>query len=1033
MRCPRCGFDGELIDDACAYCGYRRVSVNENGPGTLPPGMRALSDTLRGGVSGPLSSPPRSLRDIAGQPRSPSMPLRDVSGRLKPPSMHDSSGSLHPPLMHNSSGPLRPPSMPLRDMSGPLTPPPPSVHNSSGPLYPPSLPLRDISGTLRVPSMPLREISGPLRVPSMPLRPLLLSTAKGGDTLNQGRYRLIDQIVLPDNQQEQGAAWLAVDTFAGQMRVVVREVALPLNDPRQRQQVVLQAVQRFSTGAQHSGFPRVLDTFSEFDSSFVVVQYVEGESLASLLRRQGGALPERTVAEYGGQLCEMLAALAQQPKPLVHGAISPETVIVSPDRSRIYLIHFPLFPPKETLDAGALKGYYKAPELAREPASPDSDLYAVATTMYHAVTGSHPRERIAFYYPPARNLNPLVSERMETILARELHLSTHQRYARAADMQVDLLRLLAAKTPESEKKSSVIGSDSQEEGMIAQRRRKRGRSRTQLSIFVCLSLLILGGLLFASFSSFFRPGAHPTPQGSDTSATATASTLQSALNNEWQAEVPLYQSKGIGISDGRYVFDTYNGRSAAEIGEKQDAAQALLANNLSLALHDYGLAVASDKTDAEARIYYEDLQIEVQGAPFVTFVLGLPLDGDATDLALSRADMQAAFAVQYQTNNQNFAVLPGGYKLRLLIANSGLDTFSGSNSDDGNVATLAQFINRRVELGNPGHILAVIGWPRSQESENAITMLAAAHIPLLSPAAAAPALNGISSYFFHLSPTPAVQGQAQAQFAYQTLKARRVLVMSDPGDPYSQAQATAFAQHFQQLGGTIVDNLSGEASSPFTEGQTTVEQFKAQVVQSVLVRQVDLMYLPGLDVDAVRLAHALGEESRAYPWSTYLAHLPILGGDGFDSGLILGQGSGADAQLAQKYPQDMRHLFFTAFANMGEGGSQLQSMLTNWNQLYATSTNGSAVPGPTSDAIMVNDAFGVLIDALGQVSGLPTSESVRAALAGIGTGSVKPYQGASGQISFDNKGNPIDKTLVLLEVATNSTTGQNEIKFMATS
>jgi|GEM_PF-852262 len=1028
MRCPRCGFDGELIDDACAFCGYRRVSVNENGPGTLPPGARVLSDTLRGGVAEPLSSPPRSLRDIAGQSRAPSLPLRDVSGRLKPPSMHDSSGPLHPPSMHNSSGPLRPPSM--HDSSGPLYPP--SMHNSSGPLYPPSIPLRDISGTLRPPSMPLREISGPLRVPSMPSRPLLLSTAKGGDTLNQGRYRLIDQIVLPDNQQEQGAAWLAVDTFAGQMRVVVREVALPLADPRQRQQVVLQAVQRYSAGAQHGGFPRVLDTFSEFDSSFVVVQYIEGESLASLLRRQGGALPEHTVAEYGGQLCEMLAALAQQPKPLVHGAISPEAVIVSPDRSRIYLIHFPLFPPKETLDAGALKGYYKAPELAREPASPASDLYAVATTMYHTATGSHPRERIAFYYPPARNLNPLVSERMEAILARELHLSTHQRYARAADMQVDLLRLLAAKTPESEKRPSVMGRASQKEGMVAQRRRRRGRSRVQLSIFVCLSLLILGGLLFASFSSFFKPGAKSIPQGSDTSATATASALQSALNNEWQAEAPLYRSKGIGISDGRYVFDTYDGRSAAEIGEKQDAAQALRANNLSLALHDYGLAVASDKTDAEARIYYEDLQIEEQGDPFVTFVLGLPLDGDATNLALSRADMQAAFAVQYQANNQNFAVLPGGFKLRLLIASSGSDTFSGSATEDGNVATVAQLINRRVELGNPGHILAVIGWPRSQESENAITMLAAAQIPLLSPAAVTPALSGISSYFFHLSPTPAAQGQAQARFAYQTLNARRVLVMSDPGDPYSQAQATAFAQHFQQLGGTIVDNLSGEASSPFTERQTTVEQFKAQVVQSVLVRQVDLMYLPGSDVDAVRLAHALGEESRAYPWS-YLAHLPILGGDGFDSGLILGQGSGADAQLAQKYPQDMRHLRFTAFANLGEGGSQLQSMLTNWNRLYATSTNGSSAPALTSDAIMVNDAFGVLIDALGQVSGIPTGESVRVALASIGTGSVKPYQGASGQIAFDNKGNPINKTLVLLEVAANSTTGQNEIKFMATS
>src|SRR6185437_5946151 len=142
MRCPRCSFDGELIDGACMRCGYRRAGISEN------------------------------LRN-AGAPdkRFPSSPLR-------PP-----SGILHPPL---------------------TTP-------------------RSQSDVLRSPSMPLRAISEPLRSPSLPLRgpsrPLSLATAKSGDTLNQGRYRLVDQLALPDNQQGQGAAWLAVDTAAGQTQV----------------------------------------------------------------------------------------------------------------------------------------------------------------------------------------------------------------------------------------------------------------------------------------------------------------------------------------------------------------------------------------------------------------------------------------------------------------------------------------------------------------------------------------------------------------------------------------------------------------------------------------------------------------------------------------------------------------------------------------------------------------------------------------------------------------------------------------------
>src|SRR5258708_10896322 len=122
MRCPRCGFEGELVDGACVQCGYRRVSVSDN----------------------------------------------------------------------------------LRNTGAPST-------------RMPSVSFRSRSGVLRTPSAPLRGLSGPLRSPSVSLRPLTsasrplsLYTARSGDSLNLGRYRLVDQLVLPDNQQWQGAAWLAI-------------------------------------------------------------------------------------------------------------------------------------------------------------------------------------------------------------------------------------------------------------------------------------------------------------------------------------------------------------------------------------------------------------------------------------------------------------------------------------------------------------------------------------------------------------------------------------------------------------------------------------------------------------------------------------------------------------------------------------------------------------------------------------------------------------------------------------------------------
>lgn len=894
----------------------------------------------------------------------------------------------------------------------------------------PVVPFSPLSDSARTPAVPSRALSGPLYPSPLslspltgPSRPLTLSLARSGDLLGHGRYRLIDQLVLPDNQQGQGAAWLANDTSGGQTQVVIREVLVPTEDQKNKQYIVRRASLRLSEVAQRSGFPKVLDVFQEFDNYFIVFQHIEGESLASLLRRQGGALPERTVVAYGCQLCEMLTALARQPQPVVHGAISPETVIVSPDRSRVYLIHLPLFPPREPLIPDSMMNY-KAPEQARNIVDAASDLYAVAATMHHAVTGFNPQERIAFFYPPARRLNPLVSPRIEMILAQELHLSPSQRYARAADMQADLSHLLVEEGPKSEQertpRTAVVPV---QVDLLAMRRESRRRSREQISIFGALCLVILIGVItFVSLYPSFNRG---NIASSSLNASATSSALRAALDNEWLAEAPLYQSRGIGISDGRHVFDTYAGHAPATLQYKKQAAQALLSNNLGLALNDYAQAIRQDKTDAEARIYYEDLQIVSQKDPFITIVLGLPLDENGEDLALSRPDMQAAFAFQHQVNMQKPDPLPGGAKLRLLIANSGSDSINNSAPDAEGVTAVAQFITRRIQIGNPDHIVAVVGWPNSTESENALSVLSAARIPLISQTASSTLLSGSSPYFFHVNPADNMQGFVQGWFAYQSLEARNVLILSDSQDPYSQSLADSFSLHFQKLGGRIyrTDN--------FTEGQTAVDEFRQQAVQDALSNHVDLLYLAGSAIDAVRLAHALGEQTRMYG---YLADLKILGGDAFDNTLLLGNGTGPDATLAQTYPQDMQRLIFTSFAHQAEGGVQLQNFLHNWVQLFgAIATTSAGSPVSMNSALMVEDAFGTLAYAMGLINGPLTGESLRAALMSLGKGSIAPYKGVSGQIAFDENGNPVNKPLVLLAITNNNASGQDEITFLAKS
>lgn len=942
MRCPRCSFDGELIDGACVHCGYRRVSVSGN-----------LQNAVGSDTRSPSSSRPTS------------------------------SGVLRPPL---------------------VTP-------------------RSQSDVLRLPSLPPRSVSEPLRSPSIPLnslgissRPLSLSASQGRESLNQGRYRLVDQIVLPDNQQGQGAAWLAIDTSSSQTQVIVREVLVPLEENDRKKQIVRQIALRLSEGTQHSGFPKVMDVFNEADNYFIVLQHIEGESLASLLRRQGGALPERTVAEFGRQLCEMLTVLARQQPPLIHGAISPETVIVSPDRARVHLIHLPLFPPKEPTNASSA-GAYKAPEQARGIADPTSDLYSVAATMHHAVTGFNPQERIAFFYPPARRLNPIVTQQMETILAHELRLSAPQRYARPTDMQADLTSLLSSKLLEPEKKPvGGLSGDSLNLDMLEIRRRTHQRNRTQLYVFsgICLLVLLFAGFLYLlpllrSSGTAFTP----TP-----GATATVAAQTAALNKELNAEAPMFRTKQIGLSDGRYVFDTFPGHANAAITNKKAAAQALQHNNIITASNDYGIAINNDKTDAESRIYYADLQIQEQKSPYLTIVLALPVDNNPVHLAIARADLLAAFAFQHLVNTQNPSPLPGGAKLRLLVANSGLQ-----NAD---AATIAQFIVNRVQIGNLEHIVAVVGWPTSGETTNAVSILAGAHIPLVTQTASSTALDNISPYFFRTNPNDTAQGKAQGRFAYQALGARTVLVLRDPNDSYSQSLADAFSSSFKQMGGTVVE----DQASHFSEGQTTVEEFRQRIVTDAISRRVDLIFLPGFDVDGVRLAHAIGVEQQLFSASTYLPRLKVLGGDGLDSGLIFGVGDSPEATLAQDNPQDMQRLLFTSFSNPSEwSNANPPAFAKSWTNLYG---GANAAPTIISTSIMVGDALGMLTYAIQHVKGTLTGQSLRDTIAALGTGKLKAYQGMSGSLAFGSDGNPLNKAVVLLEVVPDGN-GQNMLKFLGTS
>jgi serine/threonine protein kinase len=278
----------------------------------------------------------------------------------------------------------------------------------------------------------------------------LENTPEIGDLLRNGRYRLEERIALPASQQNQGMAWTAYDLKMSSRFVVVREVKFSgdqASTAAQKEYLANKIAQRLNKLGEHPGLPSVVDLFSENGNYFLVFLYPQGETLTALLKRWHNALPEFMLAEYAWQLCDILALLADQQPPIVHGAINPNTILISEDNQQALLLHLPLLPIKEPIgkiDDGI--SMYLAPEQVHGTITPASDLYSLAATLYHAVTGSHPLERPRSFYPPARRLNEQVSPDMELILARELRLSVTQRYSNPREMQHDITTLINAYT-----------------------------------------------------------------------------------------------------------------------------------------------------------------------------------------------------------------------------------------------------------------------------------------------------------------------------------------------------------------------------------------------------------------------------------------------------------------------------------------------------------------------------------------------------------------------------------------------------------
>ncbi len=268
-----------------------------------------------------------------------------------------------------------------------------------------------------------------------------------GQTLNN-RYR-IDTLL---GQGGMGAVYRAWDERLGIWVAIKEMTPQPGLDARKLGQLHQQFWQEAAVLARlnHPNLVRVTDFFQEQSSAYLVMDFIQGESLADIARRSG-PLPEVHVLAWAGQLLDALTYCHNQ--GVVHRDIKPQNIIIRAD-GQAMLVDFGLVKlqdPSNPLTATILRGIgtpqYAPPEQYDLPhaghTDARSDVYALGATLYHLLTGQSPPSATARMaapdqFPRLRQLNRNISARTEAVILKAMEVALTRRFQTAQEMRAAL-------------------------------------------------------------------------------------------------------------------------------------------------------------------------------------------------------------------------------------------------------------------------------------------------------------------------------------------------------------------------------------------------------------------------------------------------------------------------------------------------------------------------------------------------------------------------------------------------------------------
>ncbi len=260
-------------------------------------------------------------------------------------------------------------------------------------------------------------------------------------TVLDGKYEILAEV---------GRGGMSIVYLARDKRLnkqwAVKEIK---NDGKKSAKTLLKGLEREANilkNVDHPVLPRIVDIINQDGVIYVVMDYIEGDTIQDRLKKEG-AQPQELVVEWGLQLASALDYLHNMNPPVIYRDMKPSNVMIKPEGG-VKLIDFGTakeYEIENNADTTALgtRGY-AAPEQFGDSkgrgiynTDARTDIYNLGATLYHIVTGKNPCEP-PYEIKPIREWNPTLSSGLEKIILKCTQADPNDRYQNCTELMYAL-------------------------------------------------------------------------------------------------------------------------------------------------------------------------------------------------------------------------------------------------------------------------------------------------------------------------------------------------------------------------------------------------------------------------------------------------------------------------------------------------------------------------------------------------------------------------------------------------------------------